>query len=73
MPLKITLPTVGILDRNFRYRPAAQTDIGKTFASLRRAQRQAELQADGVQQALNQGATGDTVVPLQAPGKRGAA
>ena len=73
MPPKITLPTVGIRDRNFRYRRSEHTDIAKTFARARRAQREAELQADSEQQALDLGAADGTVVPLQAPGKRGAA
>lgn len=32
-----------ILDSSFRYTPSAQTDLRKTFARLRREQRQAEL------------------------------
>jgi len=71
VPPKITLPTVSVLDRQFRYRPAAQTDISKTFARARRAQREAIQQAASGQQALDLG-TG-TVVPLQARGQRGAA
>ncbi|WP_265281291.1 hypothetical protein [Verminephrobacter aporrectodeae] len=51
MPTK-TLPTVGISDKAFRYRPAASTDIRKTFArvkrELAREQEQRELQASTV-------------------------
>lgn len=32
-----------ILDSSFRYTPSAQTDLRKTFARLRREQRQADL------------------------------
>jgi hypothetical protein len=32
-----------ILDSAFRYTPSAQTDLRKTFARLRREQRQADL------------------------------
>lgn len=31
-----------ILDKSFRYTPAAQTDIRKTFARLRREQKERE-------------------------------
>lgn len=72
MPAKLTLPTVGLMDRQFRYRRSEHTDISKTFARVRKAQRQAEQQGQSEQQALDLGATG-TVVPLQARGQRGAA
>ena len=32
-----------ILDSSFRYTPSAQTDLRKTFARLRREQRQSDL------------------------------
>ena len=32
-----------ILDSSFRYTPSAQTDLRKTFARLRREQKQADL------------------------------
>lgn len=38
------LPVKSILDKSFKYTPAAQTDISKTFARYRRAQRDAEEQ-----------------------------
>lgn len=72
MPAKLTLPTVGLMDRQFRYRRSEHTDISKTFARVRKAQRQSEQQGQSEQQALDLGATG-TVVPLQTRGQRGAA
>ena len=70
MPAKLTLPTVGLMDRQFRYRRSEHTDISKTFARVRKAQRHAEQQGQSEQQALDLGAT-CTVVPLQARGQRG--
>lgn len=55
MPVKRTLPTVGITDRNFRYRSSFDTDIARTFARLRREQKDAERQALAGQQALDLG------------------
>lgn len=72
MPAKLTLPTVGLMDRQFRYRRSEHTDISKTFARVRKAQRQAEQQGQSEQQALDLD-TSSTVVPLQARGHRGAA
>lgn len=37
MASKVTLPSVGITSPAFRYRPAAATDIRKTFARVKRA------------------------------------
>ena len=71
MPAKLTLPTVGLMDRQFRYRRSEHTDISKTFARVRKAQRHAEQQGQSEQQALDLGTTG-TVVPLQTRGQRGA-
>ncbi|MBX9612458.1 MAG: hypothetical protein K2X51_12625 [Burkholderiales bacterium] len=42
---KVTLPSVGISDKAFRYRRAADTDISKTFARVRREQRVAAQKA----------------------------
>ncbi|GKS83242.1 hypothetical protein AVMA1855_03840 [Acidovorax sp. SUPP1855] len=53
MPIKITRPTVGVYDQNFRYRTAAKTDIRKTFAQVKKAQAKAQAQATTGQQPLD--------------------
>lgn len=45
MAPKVTLPSLGINDKAFRYRRAVETDIAKTFARVRREQREAAQKA----------------------------
>ena len=63
MPVTRTEPTQGLFNRNFRYRKAAETDISKTFARVRRQLKEAQEQAKTGQQALEL----TTVVHLHQP------
>lgn len=72
MSVTKTLPTLGIRDKAFRYRPAVASDIRKTFARLRREAAEAQRQATTGQQALAPELP-DSVVALPARVGRGAA
>ncbi len=65
MPIKRTEPIGGgLYNRNFRYRPASQSDIRKTFERIKRERLKAEkVEADG-QRLLNLGTDAGTVVAL---------
>lgn len=66
MPVKRTLPTLGLADKNFRYRTAAETDIRKTFERIARQRKQAERLAATNQQPLELEASTSTIVKLPA-------
>jgi hypothetical protein len=53
VPAKITLPSIGLTNAAFRYRSAAQTDIRKTFARMKREHQKVEATARSGQQALD--------------------
>lgn len=72
MPVKRTEPTMGLDDKNFRYRNAAQTDIRKTFARIERERKAAVRQDSTGQQLLTLEPPALTVVRLSARA-RGAA
>ncbi|WP_439587688.1 hypothetical protein [Hydrogenophaga sp.] len=69
MPIKRTEPTLGLQHPNFRYRPAAESDIRKTFARIKREQKVASQADDSGQQTLDL----TSVVPLPARAVRSAA
>ena len=68
MSIKRTEPTLGLNNRNFRYRPAAESDIRKTFARIKREQKVASQADASGQQALDL----NTVVALPARAARSA-
>lgn len=73
MPIKVTLPSKSLFDKNFRYRRAAETDISKTFARVTRQIKVAEQQAlAGQQELLPLPDAASTVVALPARSGRGA-
>ena len=73
MPAKLTLPSMGVLNRQFKYRRSEHTDISKTFARVRKAQRDALLQAAQDQQHTLDLEAPATVLQLPQRGNRGAA
>lgn len=66
MAPKVTLPSLGIKDKGFRYRRAVETDIGKTFARVRREQREAAQKA--AQADLPEASGMAAVLPLRSTG-----
>ena len=64
MPVTRTMPTLGLADKQFRYRPAAETDIRKTFARIERERKQALRQAATGQQQLDLEGEPSTIVQL---------
>ena len=43
----------GLMDPNWRYVRAAETNLEKTFARIRRQQKQAQAEAEAAKQAAN--------------------
>lgn len=68
MPTKRTEPSLGLKHPNFRYRPAAESDIRKTFARIKREQKMASQADASGQQTLDL----NTVVALPARAARSA-
>lgn len=67
MPVKRTEPTLGLDNKNFRYRTAAETDIRKTFARIERERKAAErLAVTGQQELLSPEAPVSTIVKMPA-------
>lgn len=64
MPAKLTLPTLGLRHKAFRYRKAAETDIAKTFARIKRERLEAERLAKSGQQLLPLSGEASTVVQM---------
>lgn len=60
---KVTRPSVGVNDKAFRYRSAADTDISKTFARVRRELREAAQKEKAAQDELP--GIAPVVVPLR--------
>ncbi|SEA49779.1 hypothetical protein [Variovorax sp. YR216] len=59
---RVTLPSLGVKDKGFRYRTAVDTDIRRTFARVKRERAEALRDAETGQGRLDLG----TVVPMPA-------
>lgn len=66
MAPKVTLPSLSVKDKAFRYRRAVETDIAKTFARVRREQREAAQKAAQAELPAVSGMA--AVLPLRSTG-----